>query len=284
MAVDLAHLQQWVGRTEIQEDEISLAPLRAMAATLNRDPSVIKTGSPLPPLWHWLYFQSPAPQSELGPDGHPARGGFLPPVPLPRRMWAGSRCKFMQALKAGEVATCRSTIKSVAAKQGRSGELVFVTVEHQIHNASSLLLQEEQDIVYRDMPAAESQASSLPAGIPVKDIAQFQRVMHPDAVWLFRYSALTFNGHRIHYDRSYVTAVEGYPGLVVHGPLLATLLLDLLVESVPTRQVTSFTFKAIRPVFDTASFTVCGRRADDDSYSLWIQDEQGFLCMQASAS
>jgi 3-methylfumaryl-CoA hydratase len=163
--------------------------------------------------------------SEIGPDGHPKRGGFLPPVPLPRRMWAGSRLTFVQPVRVGDALTRESRILDVSGKEGRTGHLVFVTVRHDYSLASGLAITEEHDIVYRDNPQPGQPA---PKPTPAPTDSQFSREIVPDPVLLFRYSALTFNGHRIHYDRSYVTEVEGYPGLIVHGPLIATLLLDLL--------------------------------------------------------
>jgi 3-methylfumaryl-CoA hydratase len=283
MTLDLAYLQQWVGSTEQQDDALNLATLQAMAATLNHNPAAINEGYVLPPLWHWIFFHSPARQSSLGTDGHPQHGGFLPPVPLPRRMWAGSRFSFHQALRCGLTATRRSRILTLDAKKGRSGDLVFVSVEHEIYSDAGLMLREEQDIVYRSAASGEAGQETLAAGILAPQDALFHRSVTPDPVLLFRYSALTFNGHRIHYDRDYVTQQEGYPGLVVHGPLLATLLMNLLLESVPGLQVSAFSFKAQRPVFDTAPFQICARASGESTYTLWVQDADGFLCMQANA-
>ena len=277
----LDHLRSWVGRTETTTDRVHAVPLNGLVATLDRDDPPMQPGTPVPPLWHWLFFLPQVRQGELGPDGHPARGGFLPPVPLPRRMWAGSRLRWDVAnpLRVDDDIVRSSRIASVEHKRGRSGDLVFVQVDHEIRNATGRVLQETHDIVYR-APPAPGEAPVAPT--PAATGAAWQREWRPDAVMLFRYSALTFNGHRIHYDRSYVTGVEGYPGLIVHGPLIATLLLDLLRRHLPDAQVKRFSFKAVRPAFDIHPFTVCGKR-DGQTVTLWSRDHEGWLTMQASA-
>ena len=276
---DIAGLQAWTGRTETLEDTATLAPLRGLAATLDIA-APFEAGSSVPPLWHWLYFLPQAPQSQIGPDGHPRRGGFLPPVPLPRRMWAGGRLVFERPLRVSERVERESTILSVDGKQGRSGTLVFVTVQHRYRAGGDVALTEEHDIVYRDAP----QPGAAPAAPqPAPADAAFERQVVPDPVLLFRYSALTFNGHRIHYDRPYVTGVEGYPGLVVHGPLIATLLLDLLRRQQPDAAVRRFEFKALRPLFDIHPFSVCGRPEGAGAFALWARDHEGALAMQARA-
>ena len=217
----MTRLTDWIGRTETATETLRPFPADALAATLDRDESYPE-GAALPDLWHWLYFLPLHKLSESGRDGHAARGGFLPPVPLPRRMWAGSRFRFHAPLRVGVQALRRSTILKVEEKQGRSGPLCFVTVGHELIDGDTLCIAEEHDIVYREDPAPGAPA---PAPQPAPEGSAFHRVISPDPVLLFRYSALTFNGHRIHYDQPYATGVEGYPGLVVHGPLLATLLM-----------------------------------------------------------
>jgi 3-methylfumaryl-CoA hydratase len=281
--MDLDNLRDWIGRTEQRSDDVTATPMAALSATLDRDDPAPLPGTDLPPLWHWLYFLPLAPQHEIGPDGHPRRGGFLPPVPLPRRMWAGGRLDFHHPLRVGDEITRHSRIAGVDIKHGRSGSLVFVTVRHEVHNAQGLAIAEEHDIVYRDAPAAGAVAPP-PQAAPADE--SFSRLVTPDPVLLFRYSALTFNGHRIHYDRPYVTEVEGYPGLIVHGPLIATLLLDLLRRERPGAQVRRFSFKALRPVFDIHHFTVCGRFDNThgaNTAQLWTRDHEGWLTMQATA-
>jgi len=219
--IDLDHLRGWIGKTRTDTDLIALRQARLLAATVDyHAPERIVDGEELPPLWHWIYFLEGVPQSGLGPDGHPARGGFLPPVPLPNRLWAGGRVNFLEPLRIGSVARKESTILKIDHKQGRSGDLVFVTVGHELWSASGVLLvREEHDIVYRN---------ATPPGPAMKIVAPVSMahaaVVTPSATMLFRYSALTFNGHRIHYDADYCRQHEGYANLVIHGPLLATLL------------------------------------------------------------
>jgi 3-methylfumaryl-CoA hydratase len=234
-------------------------------------------------LWHWLYFLPLARQSEIGPDGHPRRGGFLPPVPLPRRMWAGSQFEFRTPLRLGDALQRDSTIVDVSGKTGRSGELVFVKVRHELrcNGAGEPALVEFHDIVYR---AVQRPDDVPPPAQRAPEGAAWQRELLPDEVLLFRYSALTFNGHRIHYDRPYATQAEGYPGLVVHGPLIATLLLDLLRRQMPHAELAAFRFKAQRPTFDGRPMRVSGTPlADGKTVHLWAQDHEGWLTMDATA-
>ncbi|HTN66372.1 MAG TPA: MaoC family dehydratase N-terminal domain-containing protein [Burkholderiaceae bacterium] len=280
--MDIEHLREWLGKTESAEDQVSATPIAALSATLNREHAAPHAGDPLPPLWHWLYFLPIHRQDQLGADGHPLRGGFLPPVPLPRRMWAGSRLRFHQPLRNGEPISRLSRIVDVSHKQGRGGPLVFVLVRHEISNQAGLAISEEHDIVYRDNPHADEPALKIQTA---PGDAAWSRKIEPDDVLLFRYSALTFNGHRIHYDRRYVTEVEGYPGLVVHGPLIATLLMDLLGRNLPAAAVTAFQFRAVKPLFDTAPFFVCGKpEPDGKTVRLWAMDAQGALTMDATAT
>jgi 3-methylfumaryl-CoA hydratase len=279
----LAHLQSWVGKAETVADDITAAPVRGLSATLDRADAAPVPGTALPPLWHWLYFLPQHRQSLLGPDGHAQRGGFLPPVPLPRRMWAGGRLQWLahNPLVVGDAVQRASCIASVSHKAGRTGDLLFVLVKHEVHNTQGVALTEEHDIVYR---AAALPTDPVPPPVPAEQGAAWQRDITPDDVLLFRYSALTFNGHRIHYDRKYVTEVEGYPGLVVHGPLIATLLLDLVRRNAPGAFIKSFNFKAVRPTFDLHPFRVCGQpSADGKTIKLWAQDYEGWLTMQATA-
>jgi 3-methylfumaryl-CoA hydratase len=280
----VAHLRSWEGRSETLSDEIVAAPLRGQSALLDRDDTRQAEGSEVPPLWHWLYFLPQAPQSQIGPDGHPFRGGFLPPVPLPRRMWAGGRLQWQadNPLRVGDAAQKRSRIASVKHKSGRTGDLLFVEVEHAFSNAQGLCLTETHDIVYR--AAAVPGAPEVPP-TAAETSAPWQREFVPDPVSLFRYSALTFNGHRIHYDRSYVTQEEGYPGLIVHGPLIATLLVDLVRRHVPGARLVSFQFRAVRPTFDLHPFRLNGRpSADGKTIELWACDHESWLTMQAQAT
>lgn len=283
-AMELAYLQQWIGRTERCVDRVDAARVVQLGATLDREDVHARNGDELPPLWHWMFFTPVAPASQLSPDGHPKRGGFLPPVALPRRMWAGGRLAFERPLRVGDDLVRESRILDVQGKQGRSGSLVFITVGHEISDARGAAIREEYDIVYRDEPRPQPTArDASPTGADARTDEDFSRRIVPDSVLLFRYSAVTFNGHRIHYDRSYVTDVEGYPGLVVHGPLIATLLLDLLRGERPAARVAHFSFKARRPLFDLHPFDVCGRANGECTFDLWARDYEGRLAMQASA-
>jgi 3-methylfumaryl-CoA hydratase len=276
-------LQSWIGRSETVEDTINPTPVRALTATLDHPATPLVAGVAIPPLWHWLYFLPMHRQSEIGADGHAKRGGFLPPVPLPRRMWAGSRFEFRSSICVGDRASRTSTIDDVATKEGRSGKLVFVKVRHEVrcNEAVEPALVEFHDIVYREAQGPNDVAPP-PQAAPGE--AAWRRRIVPDDVLLFRYSALTFNGHRIHYDRQYVTQVEGYPGLIVHGPLIATLLMDLLRRQLPEADVASFRFKAVRPTFDLNAFHVNGQpQADGKTIRLWASDHEGWLTMDAIA-
>jgi 3-methylfumaryl-CoA hydratase len=281
MSVDIDHLRTWVNRTETVVDLVTPAPLNALAATLDRDELPAGNETTVPPCWHWLYFLPHVRQSEMGPDGHPQRGGFLPPVPLPRRMWAGSQLTFHAPLRIGQSISRTSRIVDVRMKEGRTGPLVFVKVDHEISAEGTLAISERHDIVYRDLPAHGEPA---PAFTAAPADASWSRRIVPDDVLLFRYSALTFNGHRIHYDRRYVTEVEGYPGLIVHGPLIATLLLDLLRRSLPQAHVETFSFRAVKPLFDIAPFDVCGHMVGEKTVQLWSRDAAGDLTMEATAT
>lgn len=280
--MNIAELQKWVGKTATISDQISPVPIAALSATLDLDAPIPKRGDSLPPLWHWLYFLSMARPSELGPEGQSTRGGFLPPVPLPRRMWAGGRFAFHRPLLVGANYTRTSRILEVRQKEGRTGPLVFVVLRHEVGNGEGFALIEEQDIVYRDHPKA---GDSVPVPQPAPKDAKWERMIRPDDVLLFRYSALTFNAHRIHYDYRYATQIEGYPGLVVHGPLIATLLLDLLRRQMPQANVKQFAFRAVSALFDTGPFSVCGKpETDAKTISLWAKNDSGGLATTATAT
>ena len=284
MDTSLDDLKAWMGRSETVRDEIGATPVKALDATLDHPPGPVDKGTPLPPLRHWLYFLPLHRQSEIGPDGHARRGGFLPPVPLPRRMWAGSQFEFISPVRVGDAVERTSTIADVSIKEGRTGRLVFVKVRHELrcNGAEAPAIVEFHDIVYRE---AKRPGDVEPPPQPAPSGAAWQREIVPDDVLLFRYSALTFNGHRIHYDRRYVTEVEGYPGLIVHGPLIATLLMDLVRRHSPGAEVESFRFKAVRPTFDLNPFRVNGQlQQDGRTVKLWAQDHEGWLTMDAVAT
>jgi 3-methylfumaryl-CoA hydratase len=276
--MDETAIRDWIGRGEVVDDVVTASALAKMSVTLARDDPPPAAGDPVPPGWHWIFAHAAAPASALGPDGHTRRGGFLPPVALPRRMWAGGRLAFGPPLRVGQPVTRRSTVLDIAEKEGRSGPLVFVTVRHDYAGPDGGAVVEEQDLVFRAAPKP-GDATPAPETPPA---AVWRRTVRADSTMLFRYSALTFNGHRIHYDQPYATRAEGYPGLVVHGPLLATLMLDLVRREAPDRAIERFTFRGVRPVFDTAPFEVAGA-PDGRDIALWIADAAGAVAMRASA-
>lgn len=281
-------LEQWVGRTQTVTDTISSVQARQMAATLDdaarmKDPAL----SLLPAGWHWLYFNPLEVQSKLGGDGHPARGDFLPPVELPRRMWAGGRLEWTRAFKVGVDVQKTSEIIKVSRKSGRSGDMVFVTVAHLYTDREGPLLREEHDIVYRhsqspaeklSLAGVAAQISAWQAAAPVFErTGEHIKAVAANAVMLFRYSAATFNGHRIHYDADYCREIEGYPGLVVHGPLIATLLLGWVEKQIaPERLIKTFHFRANRPTFDLGNFHLHASKDNAiNTLNVWATNNMG---------
>ncbi|MBB2931247.1 FAS1-like dehydratase domain-containing protein [Paraburkholderia silvatlantica] len=276
-AVDITHLREWIGKSQSDLDVLSSRQARLMAATLGIPQSDFVDGTPLPPLWHWLYFLSGEPPSALGRDGHPARGGFLPPVPLSNRMWAGGTLEFHGDLPLGTQVQKRSSIASVEHKQGRSGELVFVTVLHEVLHEGKVLVTERHDIVYKEASKAGATAAKMEMPQP-----QQTRRVKPDSTMLFRYSALTFNGHRIHYDADYCREVEGYPNLVIHGPLNATLLAGF-AEEVGGRRLKHFRYRGVQPSIlgNELEFNAA---PDGDQLMVWVSLPDGAVSMRAEAS
>jgi 3-methylfumaryl-CoA hydratase len=268
----MSELDEWIGRTQTVGDVITARAAQGLRAVLDHESLAVRAGDPLPPGGHWMFAVATARQSTLGRDGHPVHGAFLPPVALPRRMWAGSRIEFGAPLRVGDALEKTSQIVSITPKTGSSGALVFVVVRHTVTGSSGGRVVEDQTLVYREDPkgaAAPGEEKPRPA-VP----AQFVRRIVPDPVLLFRYSALTFNAHRIHYDAPYATGVEGYRGLVVHGPLLATLMLDLVSRSVPAGDIARFEFSARRPVTLPDEFEVKARR-EGAGCSVWIESADG---------
>jgi len=277
-----AEWQRWVGSRESVTDIVSIASLTRMSATFDHEDPGWKAGDPVPPLWHFMYFPPVARRSALGPDGHPARGGFLPPIPLPRRMFAGARTTYHRPLRAGETIRREGAIARIDQKSGKSGTLVFVLIRYQIFGGDTsgggeLAIEEEHDIVYRDVSAPAKTTQMAASSVPRP---QWRRTITPDPVTLFRYSALTFNGHRIHYDRSYATEVEGYPGLVLHGPFIGYSLIDLCRDNTDDRPIRAHAFRARRPLFDTAPFEVVGALTSDGAGAvLEARDPEGAPAM-----
>jgi 3-methylfumaryl-CoA hydratase len=278
-SVDVDQLRMWLGRTETATETLAVSPAEKLAVTLNQT-SRPSAGQPLPPLWHWLYFTTNAAQSELGVDGHPRRGGFLPPVSLPCRMWGGGQLTFHHPLRLGETVTRTSEILGISQKTGSRGTLVIVTVKHSLANASGLAIEEVQDIVY-----SETASTARPAAVTAPlSVADWRRPVRTDTTLLFRYSAITFNAHRIHYDLPYATRVEGYPGVVVQGPLMATLLLDCHLQETGHLPRT-YRYRGQAPLFGDDHVALCGRRRrTGDVCELWAEGPGGYLAMTATVT
>ena len=277
--IDIAHLRTWIGKTLVDEDDIALRHARLMAATVDLpDPTRIQEGAALPPLWHWIYFLEGLPPGELGRDGHPARGGFLPPVPLPNRMWAGGRVKFLKPVPIGSRVRKVSSILKVDHKVGRSGDLVFVTVLHELKSlGDELLVREEHDIVYKSATGSAAPQANVAEAGP----APFSKSFTPTSTTLFRYSALTFNGHRIHYDLDYCRNIEGYSNLVIHGPLNATLLAGF-AEEIGGKTLREFNYRGLSPALlgETITFSA---QTDGDRLQLAATLGSGVRSMEAEA-
>jgi 3-methylfumaryl-CoA hydratase len=279
--LDAELLRSWIGRTTSDRDVITPRIAQELRVTLDREGPPPREGDACPLAIHWCLAPPMVPQSRLGPDGHPARGDFLPPVPLPRRMWAAGRLEFLDALRVGDAVERRSRIADVSVKEGRSGRLCFVAVDHEISIPRGIALKERHDIVYRDAPSGYAAKHDAPTRKEAPRQAQWSENKIADAVMLFRYSALTFNGHRIHYDWKYVTEVEGYPGLIVHGPLQATLLVEF-AASIRGVGPKVFSFRALNPLFDGQEFAL-NAAASKAGLDLWISGPGGRTAMAATA-
>ena len=280
--MDSTALNQSIGKTRTVEERMAANPAQRMQATLNRQPT-LQIGDELPPAWHWLYFHEPTRSDALADEGHPELGGFMPPIQFadnqapPRRMWAGGSFTFDRPIQIGDCASKHSTVKSITPKEGKSGKLLFVVVEHLVSVGGERCLREEQTIVYREpvrVGAGNVHAMAAPSD------EEFSARYVPDPILLFRYSALTFNAHRIHYDLDYCRQVEGYPGLVVHGPLAATLLLDLYYQRLQERRIAAFSYRARSPLFVPNEFSVNGK-ADGQA---WAASHKSGLAMTAKVT
>jgi len=277
--------ESWVGRSDERHDVITAGPIWGFYDVLDESVPEPKPGDAIPAGAHWCFFLPHAPMSEVGTDGHPKRGGFMPdPVGLPRRMFAGSRLTFLDAIKIGDAVTRWQEIASVTPKSGNSGRLLFVTVREEYSTNRGIAIKQENDIVYREAPPPNRKpivASEQPS-----TKATWSRIIEPTPVMLFKYSAITFNGHRIHYDRPYAIGEEGYPGLVVHGPLTATFLMDLCRREVPDATLSEFSFRAVAPLYDTETFSVNATNIVESSnhWSMWALNGQGSVCMKAEAT
>jgi 3-methylfumaryl-CoA hydratase len=277
--INMSYLRQWLGRETLVEDVLSVRQAQLMAATLDVPQDALKAGAALPPLWHWIYFLEGLPPSQLGQDGHPARGGFLPPVPLANRMWAGGNVQFLVEIPLGAAVQKRSVIQSIDHKQGRSGELVFVTVLHQVLHQGQVAISEMHDIVYKDatpLGATSNGASNVATSMPPP---LHSKLFSPTSTTLFRYSALTFNGHRIHYDVDYCREVEGYGNLVIHGPLSATVLAGF-AQDIAGKSIKKFRYRGLQPSLIGAELTV-NAAFEGDHLCVWTGLPNGNLSMRA---
>jgi 3-methylfumaryl-CoA hydratase len=278
--LDLDNLRQWIGRSAQVSDTVTAQLTKGLRATLFLEIGEPKLGDAAPITVHWCLGQPVVAMSELGPDGHPARGGFLPPVPLPRRMWAGGELEFVDALRVGDEVTRTSRIADVTLKTGSTGTLCFVAVDHLIATSRGTAIRERQDIVYRNVSPAAA-ASAKPAAPP--PVAQHRETHMADTVLLFRYSALTFNGHRIHHDRDYVTRVEGYPGLIFHGPMQAALLVEFAAKLRGGRVPKKFSYRGVQPLFEGSEFSV-NANMTDAGMELWTANSERQPTMKATAA
>jgi 3-methylfumaryl-CoA hydratase len=279
--LDINHLRRWIGRSTEAADIVTAQLVKGLRATLFQEIGEPKAGDPAPFTVHWCLAQPVFPMSELGPDGHPTRGGFLPPVPLPRRMWAGGELEFLDPLRVGDEAKRTSRIADVTMKTGSTGVLCFVSVEHVVTTPRGTAIRERQDIVYREMTGAQPAAPAKPAATP--PIAKHRESHMADPVLLFRYSALTFNGHRIHYDRDYVTKVEGYPGLIFHGPLQAALLVEFAAKHHGGVAAKKFGYRAVQPLFEGSEFSINANDATA-GMELWTANSAGQPTMKGTAT
>jgi 3-methylfumaryl-CoA hydratase len=278
--LDLDHLRQWVGRSTEASDIVTAQLVKGLRATLFQEIGEPKPGDAAPFTAHWCLAQPVFPMSQLGPDGHPTRGGFLPPVPLPRRMWAGGELEFFDTLRVGDEAKRTSRISDVTMKSGSTGVLCFVSVDHIVTSPRGMAIRERQDIVYRDISAVPSGAPAKAA--PPSPVAKHRETHMADPVLLFRYSALTFNGHRIHYDRDYVTKVEGYPGLIFHGPLQAALIVEFAAKLHNGQPPKKLSYRGVQPLFEGSEFSV---NANDNTTAmeLWTANAAGQPTMKGTA-
>ena len=274
---DVTDVREWIGKEQIRKAVIDQRTCELLAVTLGEE--VPEEGDALRLPWHWSWFNDARPVSELGRDGHPKKGGFLPPVSLPRRMWAGGELKAHKPVLIGHEITRRSVIENIQEKSGRSGALCIVTVRHELIDAGTLCVEEKQSLVYREDPKGEK---SEPAFVTPPTSPDSQIGFTPDPVLMFRYSALTFNGHRIHYDVDYAREVEGYRGLVFHAPLTATKLYQLARE-ISGAEPTGFTYRATTPLFCNEAITLCGKQ-DGENVTLWAENPLGSQAMIAEAT
>jgi 3-methylfumaryl-CoA hydratase len=278
--IDIDHLREWIGRSTEASDVVTAQLVKGLRSTLFQEIGEPKPGEPAPFCVHWCLAQPVFPMSMLSQDGHPTRGGFLPPVPLPRRMWAGGELEFIDALRVGDEAKRTSRIADVTMKTGSTGILCFVSVEHVVTTARGTAIRERQDIVYRDISSAPQAA---PAKAPPPPVAKHRETHMADPVLLFRYSALTFNGHRIHYDRDYVTKVEGYPGLIFHGPLQASFIVEMAAKLHGGKPPKKIGYRGLQPLFEGSEFSVNASETNA-GMEIWTANSAGQPTMKGTAT
>ena len=272
----------WIGKQRVTEALVTAYPADALNATLDRDDAMLREGDPVPPGWHLIYIREVVKLRATAEDGHPKKGDFLPPIDLPRRMWAGTKATYHKPFHIGERIRNITTIKSITLKEGKTGQLVFLNLENKIEGESGIATTEIQDVVYREeAKPGTTKSSDIPSASPEP---VWKRIIHPSPVLLFRFSALTMNSHRIHYDRSYVTQVEKYPGLLVHGPLTFVLLLDLFRRELSKATLKTISVRAVSPLYDTHSFSVEGTPGENGNAELWALNHEGKLAMAANAT
>ena len=279
--LDIDHLRQWIGRSQEASDIVTAQLVKGLRATLFQEVGEPRTGDAAPFTVHWCLAQPVFPMSMLGPDGHPTRGGFLPPVPLPRRMWAGGELEFIDPLRVGDEATRVSRISDVTVKTGSTGTLCFVAVDHVISTARGVAIRERHDIVYRDIGGAPAAAPAKAP--PPPPVAKHRETHVSDPVLLFRYSALTFNGHRIHYDRDYVTKVEGYPGLIFHGPLQASFIVEMAAKLHGGTPPKKIGYRGLQPLFEGSEFSINANQTDA-GMEIWTANSAGQPTMRGTAT
>ena len=278
---DIDHLRQWIGRTEEATDIVTAQLVKGLRATLFQEIGTPKAGDAAPFTTHWCLAPPVFPMSQLSQDGHPTRGGFLPPVPLPRRMWAGGELEFIEPLRVGDEVKRSSRISDVTLKSGSTGTLCFVAVHHEITTSRGTAIKERHDIVYREATSGPQVAPKAP---PPPPPAKHRETHVSDPVLLFRYSALTFNGHRIHYDRDYVTKVEGYPGLVFHGPLQAAFIVEFAAKLHGGKAPTKFVYRGVQPLFEGSEFSINANDNGAGGLEMWTANAEGQPTMKGVAT
>jgi len=279
--IDIDHLREWIGRSTSASDIVTAQLVKGLRSTLFQEIGEPKPGDAAPFTVHWCLAQPVFPMSMLSQDGHPTRGGFLPPVPLPRRMWAGGELEFIDSLRVGDEATRASRIADVTMKTGSTGILCFVSVQHEVTTERGVAIRERQDIVYRDVSSASQAAPTKPP--PPPPVAKHRESHMADPVLLFRYSALTFNGHRIHYDRDYVTKVEGYPGLIFHGPLQASFIVEMAAKLHGGQPPKKISYRGLQPLFEGSEFSINANETDK-GMDVWTANSAGQPTMKGTAT